>query len=100
RRQVRDAYTAYLRTTPDDGTLDVLTAQLSAGKTLEQVKAQILGSDQYFLAVAGLSNHAFLQNLYPDSLGRPLDAGGQQWFGAQLANGATRESVALQVLTS
>jgi alpha-tubulin suppressor-like RCC1 family protein len=52
------------------------------------------------LTVFALSDQAFLQQLYLDVLGRPIDAGGAATFGAALANGESRADVLGNLLGS
>jgi len=52
------------------------------------------------LTVFALSDQAFLQQLYLDVLGRPIDAGGAAAFGAALANGESRADVLGNLLGS
>ena len=86
---------------------------LSQGATIEQVEAVMYGTAAFYLEQGGDSDLGFLEALYQDALGRPLDAAGQASYMAQLSAGTTsantladpssnavRENVALQVLTS
>ena len=88
-------------------------AYLSQGYTIEQVKAVMYGTTAFYTEQGGGTDLGFLEALYQDALGRPLDAAGESFYEAQLSAGATssitisdssadpvREWVALQVLTS
>jgi hypothetical protein len=57
---------------------------LGSGTTIEQVKALMLGSPEYFQR-AGSTNLAFLQALYHAVLNRALDPAGQSGWSAALA---------------
>jgi Domain of unknown function (DUF4214)/Immunoglobulin domain len=52
------------------------------------------------LTVLGLSDQAFLQQLFLDNLGRPIDPGGAASFGAALAGGESRAGVLGDLLGS
>ena len=71
---------------------------LGSGTTIEQVKAIMLGSPEYFQR-AGSSNLAFLQALYHTVLNRALDPAGQSGWSAALAR-EDRATVAAQLLAS
>jgi hypothetical protein len=73
---------------------------LAGGGTVEQLQANILGSAEYFQNRGGGTSAGFLGALYQDVLGRPADAAGRAAFGAQLAQGISRQQVAQEVLGS
>ncbi len=86
---------------------------LSQGATIEQVESVMYGTAAFYLQQGGDTDLGFLQALYQDALGRPLDTAGENFYLAQLSAGdtspntladpssnAVRENVALQVLTS
>jgi uncharacterized repeat protein (TIGR01451 family) len=81
--------------------LQVLTgnAGLGNGPHVEQLKAIIIGSPEYF-AKHGSSNTSFLEAVYHDVLGRAIDPGGLTNWSALLAAGTSRSSEALLILTS
>ncbi len=72
---------------------------LKTGATDEQIKAGILGSDEYFQKAGG-TRSGFLAALFPDVLGRPLDAVGRTFFVQELSQGVSRATVAGQVVGS
>ncbi len=74
-------------------------ALLEAGAPVEQAKALLLGSAEFF-AHAGGSNAAFLTALYQDLLGRPDDPSESQGFADALARGVSRTWVAWAIATS
>jgi hypothetical protein len=73
---------------------------LNQGGTIEQVKAMLIGSDEYYFGRAGGSPFNFLNLLYKDVLGGPIDSGGVAFWGGLLAGGMDRGTLALQFLTS
>jgi hypothetical protein len=98
--QVNAYYQKYLGRPADAGGLASNVNALLAGQTTdEQVIANLVGSAEYF-SNHGSTNLSFLQAAYPDILNRPLDSSGQSTFMAQLQNGVSRTTVALELLTS
>jgi uncharacterized repeat protein (TIGR01451 family) len=75
------------------------TPFLGGPPTIEQLKAIILGSPEYF-AKHGSTNAGFLQGLYHDVLGRSIDTGAFSGRAVQLAQGTSRYAEAMQILTS
>jgi hypothetical protein len=73
---------------------------LAAGGTVEQARAAILGSAEYFLNRAGGTNDSFLASIYQDVLGRSVDPSGQANWSAQLAAGIPRTAVAMAIVSS
>jgi hypothetical protein len=71
---------------------------LNGGGTLDQVKAVLLGSAEYYFGHGRGTDFGFLDALYRDVLGRPIDAGGVAFWGQQLAAGTDRATLALQML--
>jgi hypothetical protein len=72
---------------------------LETGTPIEQVKAEILGSDEFF-ARAGGSLNSFLNRVFVEALGRGLDPFGQAFFAGTPADAKGRINAALQILTS
>jgi hypothetical protein len=98
--QVTKAYMLLLKRAPDPTGLNCFLIDLQNGGTIEQMMADIAGSPEYFTKRAMGNNNTWLQTVYQDLLGRPIDPTGQMFFSQQLANGATRGQVALGILTS
>ena len=73
---------------------------MAAGETDEQVIAQIVSSTAYYQGKGQNNNLTWLQSVYQDILGRPLDPGGEAYFLPQLGgstgayNAATLQNVA------
>src|SRR5205823_11831779 len=93
-------YSVYLHRAADAGGLASVVNALSKGASSDQVAVVFAGSTEYFQARAGSNNASFLQALYVDALGRPIDGSGQQMFGQALAAGVTRQQVAATLLSS
>jgi hypothetical protein len=89
-----------LSRTPSQDEINSYLFVLSQGATLEQAQAMVYGSSEYFFGRGKGNNLDFLKALYADVLGAPLDNQGLVTWGTQLANGGSRQDVALSVLTS
>jgi hypothetical protein len=96
---VDNLYQQYLHRAPDPGGLASSLAFLNSGGTNEQLAAIIAGSPEFF-ALAGGTNAGFLNALYADALGRGVDGSGAASWGGFLANGVSRNAVALGILSS
>jgi len=75
-------------------------AFLTAGGTVEQVAAAMMGSPEYFQVRGGGTNGGFLSAVYSDLLNRMIDPRGLATFTQALANGITRSQVAAAILGS
>jgi uncharacterized delta-60 repeat protein len=73
---------------------------LSQGGTADQLEAIFLGSAEYFNGRGAGTANGFLQALYGDVLGRPIDTSGSQTWGNALTNGLSPATVATTVLAS
>ena len=80
-------YKAAFNRTPDEGGLGYWIGQMDLGKTLVEVSAGFIDSDE-FRASYGInpSNGEFLTKVYNNVLGRDPDSGGYDWWVDQLAN--------------
>lgn len=94
RVEVGNLYTTLLGRTADPAGLGYWSAFAD-----DEAKAGLLGSDEFFGRV-GHSSDRFLNAVYLNDLGRPLDDGGRQYWGGLLAGGAGRGDVAAQILES
>ncbi len=100
RNQVQELYQTFLRRDADALGLSNFAAALQAGGTLEQVRAALTGSDEYFQTRGGGTNDGFLDALFQDGLSRAVDATGRSIFTQALANGSSRRDVAEAVFVS
>jgi uncharacterized delta-60 repeat protein len=73
---------------------------LNQGGTAEQLEALFIGSVEYFNGRGGGTANGFLQALYGDVLGRPVDTNGAQTWGQALANGVSPAAVGTAILAS
>jgi hypothetical protein len=104
--QVNSYYKTYLGRTPTSAELaagtSLLVAPQAPGAPTPQnaLRAQILGTAEYFANRGNGNNTGFLAALYQDLLGRSIDPVGSSVFGSMLATGGTRTQVALVILQS
>jgi Domain of unknown function (DUF4214) len=98
--EVRQLYERLLRREPDPSGLMGWVSFLNQGGTEEALKAQLLGSAEYFSRFGGGTAAGFLEALYGDVLGRSLDPVGAQGWGQRLAQGASPAALAAAVLSS
>jgi hypothetical protein len=106
--QVTQAYQQILQRKPDAVGLDNFVQFLINGGTVEQVKAALAGSQEFFNdaqaldTTAGLTtaNQKVVDFLFQRILNRPADATGLGAFTQQLANNVSQSTVALELLTS
>jgi hypothetical protein len=96
---VQALYQKFLHRAADAFGLNAFTMFLGNGGTAEQVEAVMVGSPEYF-QLHGSTTAAFLSALYQDVLQRPVDAVGAQAWGAELASGVARGTVAAAILAS
>jgi hypothetical protein len=97
---VQGYYLKYLHRAADPGGLNSWVSFLQAGATFEQVQADFAGSTEYFQNRGGGTTTGFLNALYQDALGRPVDPSGQSIFSSAMANGATAGQVAAAIFGS
>jgi hypothetical protein len=96
--EINQIYQKLLGRSADPQGLAAAEQTLGQGGTLDQVKAVVLGSAEYFFGRGGGTNFGFLNALYLDVLGRPLDSNGVTFWGGQLGSGVDRTTIALQLL--
>lgn len=96
---VTGLYQTYLNRAPEDLGLAYFVNLMHNGATEETVAADLAGSPEFFQN-AGSTNPGFLNALFEDALHRPIDANSQAYFEGLLANGATRQDVAMMIFSS
>src|SRR5262249_40451675 len=96
--QVQDMYTELLHRNADSTELNTFVDAMATGVTPEQVAVAISGSAEYFQTRGAGTNEGFLSGLYEDQLNRAIDATGQAGFTSALANGGSRDQVAMAVM--
>jgi PKD repeat protein len=97
---VQGYYQKYLHRAADPGGLNSWVSFLEAGATFEQVEADFAGSTEYFQNRGGGTTGGFLNALFQDALGRPVDPSGQSIFSSAMANGATASQVSAAIFAS
>jgi hypothetical protein len=73
---------------------------LATGSTFDQLRAILIGSDEYFVTRGGGTVSGFLNAMFQDVLGRPIDAPTQAAATQALAAGVSRNALALTVVLS
>jgi uncharacterized delta-60 repeat protein len=96
---IEQVYGQYLHRPADSGGLTGWEAFLSGGGSIDQMRALVMGSPEYY-QLAGGTNDAFVARVYGDVLGRPVDSGGQQFWDQALSAGADRGAVAGAIMRS
>jgi hypothetical protein len=97
---VESLYTRYLHRAANSSGLSYFSQLLLQGVTVEQISAMLAGSAEFYVVQGGGTNGGFLNALYQDALGRPVDPNGLAWWSIQLAAGVSRTTVALEVLST
>ncbi|HEV3003339.1 MAG TPA: CSLREA domain-containing protein [Pirellulales bacterium] len=97
---VESLYQTYLHRAADSGGLVSFVDFLTAGGTDEQAAAAIISSPEYFQLRGGGTTDGFLDALFHDTLGRPLDPPTRMAFDNFLAAGGTRQQAAAIVFGS
>ncbi len=96
--EINQLYQQFLRRPADSNGMALAQQTLNSGGTLDQVRAMLLGSSEYYFARGGGTDFGFLDAMYRDVLGRPIDDAGVSFWGGQLAAGVDRQTLALQFL--
>jgi hypothetical protein len=97
---VNDLYRKYLQRAASPAELASGLAAVRAGTSVEALATPILASPEYFQVRGGNTIDGYLTVLYQDLLGRAIDAGARQNFGALLAAGHSRDSIVLIIFNS
>jgi len=104
--EINALYQEYLHRSADPAGLSSLGGMVGSGAPLDQAASYVLGSPAYFalpvhggVSVTPNTNDGFVEGLYQDLLGRPVDQAAQ-FFRDQLAGNVVRSQIALEVLQS
>jgi uncharacterized protein (TIGR03118 family) len=97
--EVQAIFETYLHRSADPGAI-VFGTQYLATHSVEQFNALVVGSPEYYQTRGGGSNDGFLNALFSDTLHRPVDAGGRQYFDGLLGVGATTSQIAAFIFGS
>ncbi|MCU1354579.1 MAG: hypothetical protein JWM05_3788 [Acidimicrobiales bacterium] len=98
--EVDRAYTTYLRRNPDAAGRSSWVTELARPSRISMLRANLLGSPEYFTRFGMSDNTRWVQAAYLDIFGRDPDAAGLDHWTGRLAAGATRGSVANDLLSS
>jgi virginiamycin B lyase len=96
---IDNLYATLLGREPDQAGLDAFLQFMRGGASQAQVEQTILASPEYYLRSGG-TIFSFLSATYQAVLGRAPDVDGELSLGLKLLAGATRQSVAAQMLSS
>jgi autotransporter-associated beta strand protein len=98
--QVRTAFQKLLRREPEPASLTNLILYLAQGRTVAQLNQLILASPEYYNRFGHGNVDNYLQAMYQDVLGRPVDREGLAFWGGQLDQGAVHDTVASGIVNS
>jgi hypothetical protein len=98
-RVVESLYATLLGRPADILGLSSFVNALGSGTTIEQVKAAILGSAEFYNRSGG-TNSDFVQSVYESVFGRPAEPAGLSAWLSSLQAGMTRNAVAQLILSS
>ncbi len=87
---INNVFQQFLGRNADLGALNFYDAQLTNGVGIQQIEAQVIGSDEYF-ANAGSTNNGFVEAMYRDIVNREPDAGGEAFY-INLINETTQQN--------
>src|SRR5262249_6803933 len=87
RAAIGDLYRKHLHREAEVVGLDAFVRALDAGASLDDVKAAVVGPDEYFQHRGGGTHDGFVRALYQDMLGRDADTAGAAGWVAHLAKG-------------
>ncbi len=89
--QIRHLFTQYMGRNPTDQEMQTLAAVFAQRGEIEEVKEAVLGSSAYFSTRAESNVVAFVNHVYADLLGRPVDPQIAQAAAALINGGLSRE---------
>jgi hypothetical protein len=97
--QVQAAFRTFLHRDVDPLGFGFFTGFLAAGHSTNELAAQLVASPE-FAQNFGTTDGAFLNAVFQNALGRPVDSIGLSFFGSALATGSSRAAVAVAVFNS
>lgn len=97
--EIQSLYGGLLHRPAEPAGLQFWQTFLAGGGTYAGLQTAVLASSEYFAANGG-ANAAFLQALYQDTLGRPIDDAAAKAWGALLAGGNSRSAIVTSILSS
>ncbi len=99
-QQIQQAYQVVLHRPADPSGMNANLPALVKGETYEQLLVSLAASNEFFSTQGGGTDAGFLNALYENLLGRPIDPTGQAVGSQALAAGASRAKVAAGVVGS
>jgi uncharacterized delta-60 repeat protein len=97
--EIEQYYGQYLQRPADSFGLSAWGNFLAQGGSVDQLRAALLGSAEYFQDAGG-TNAGFLTAVYRDVLGRPIDSSGSQAWNQALTEGVSRTAIAGAIIGS
>ncbi|HYT89992.1 MAG TPA: DUF4214 domain-containing protein, partial [Gemmataceae bacterium] len=98
--EINNVYQQLLHRAGDPAGINIGLQLLGSGGTVEQLKAQLMGSAEYYFVRGGGTDAGFLTSVLSDALSMPpAQAFAGVGFWANVLAGTTRDNVALQILT-
>jgi hypothetical protein len=97
--EIQSAYQTLLGTSAPSSAVSYLLGVMQQGASFQNVEALIAGSNPFYVAT-GDTTQGFLNAVYEDFLGRPLDTTGQTEWGSLLAAGYTPTQVVLGIMST
>lgn len=97
--QIQQYYSSFLNRAATAGEISFYLSYIQQGAIDDDVKSAILGSDEFY-SLAGGTPYGFLNKLYQDVLGRPVDRNAELQFEAMMGQGTPRQTIASIVLHS
>ncbi len=93
RAEVARLYLAYFLRKPDEEGLEYWVGVRQSGRSLAQISAEFVGSNEFRMRYGSLSNRQFVELIYGNVLGRSADAGGLEYWKGALERGISRGDV-------
>lgn len=93
RAEVARLYLAYFLRHPDEAGYEYWVGVRQSGRTLAQISAEFVSSNEFRQRYGNLSNRQFVQLIYSNVLGRNADGEGLDYWTGVLDEGTTRGDV-------
>jgi hypothetical protein len=97
---IQNTFQQILRHPPSAGQVTEWLSHLAGGMTVEQFKATLFSSPEYLQTQAASDPATWLNQLYLDALGRPIDAGASSALLGLLNGGMSRQTLAGALLAT
>lgn len=93
RAEVARLYLAYFLRKPDEAGYEYWVSVRQSGRSLAQISAEFVGSNEFRMRYGSLSNRQFVELIYGNVLGRNPDGGGLDYWAGTLDRGVSRGDV-------